>query len=150
MLKERKLISATYDGDIPDREKIPAADGVIGIIAMLSYWGNGVDHFPEGVLPELFIDKLRPDGVVVIDVEGLTDLIGEVSKRLGREIGQLSVESLPVYLRHMRRGMRANGYGKMVPVEAHLTKKRILTIMPRVYQKDLELGLVHLLPQELV
>ena len=68
----------------------------MGVIVLLSYWAKGKNLFPEEVLPEFFIEKRHRNGIIDIDVEGLTDLIGQLSKSLGREIGQLSVGSLPV------------------------------------------------------
>ena len=150
-MRRRSLISATYDGDIPERHKIPAADGVMGTIVLLAYWGGGKNLFPDGVLPEFFVDGKQDRGTVKIDIEGLTDLIGELSKAMNREIGQLSVGSLPAYLTNMRRGERANGNGQMVPVETSYSRRhQILYIFPRKFEEDKVAGLTELIPEGLI
>jgi hypothetical protein len=147
----RVLISPTYADGVPRRDKIPAADGVMGTIVLLAYWGGGVDCFPKNVYPEFFVEWINNDGWVTIDMEGFTDLIGEVSKALGREIGQLSIPSLQVYLTNLRAGQRANGKGEIVPIWTIFSKKsHTLTIKPRNYAEDLESGMLQRIPKDLL
>lgn len=152
-MSKRTLIGATYREDIPNKHKILAADGVMGAIILLAYWGGGTNLFPEGVLPEFFVDDhpSKTHGIVKLDVEGLTDLIGELSKAAGREIGQLSIGSLPVYLSALRKGRRANGNGEIIPAQVQYYKNdKVLYIHPRNYAKDLEAGLLGLMPDGLI
>lgn len=146
-MKDRTIISATYQETIPTQHKILAADGVMGVIILLSYYGSGKNVFPEGINPEFFVEQRRPNGNVLIDIENLTGLIEELSRVIGREIGQLSVSSLRTYRSSLRKGKRANGNGKLPPVITYYeNKSQRLTIEPRIWEDDEKFGLTKLIP----
>jgi len=146
------IISPTYKDDTPTQSKIKAADGVMGVIILLAYWAGGKSLFPEGVNAEFWVESRNRNGSIVVDVESLTDLVGETSKALGREVGQLSVSSLPVYLTRLRKGERVNRAGKpLVPVDVtYRSQTQRLTISPRNYQADHVSGLAKYIPEDLV
>jgi len=152
---QRTLISSTYKDSIPDRGKILAVDGVVGVVIMLAYWGGDNNRFPENVKPEFYVESKDPNGVIKIDIENLTALIEQLSIVIGREIGQLSVSSLKPLRMSLKRGKRhnakQNGYGKVPPVHTEWrSADQMLTIVPRGFEMDQEAGLLSGLHADLV
>lgn len=149
----RAFIGPSYSSDIPTEKKIPAADGILGVIILLSYYGGGTNFFPESVPVKFFIHTVEKFGYVRTDVELLFDLVEEMSKYIQRDIGTLSISSLRPYLSSLRKGKRPNVNGRVHPLPpVNVTffekdKDQKLVIAPRRYQDDLAAGMTHFLPE---
>lgn len=143
------------DGIIPDKPKIFAADGIIGIIVLLSYYGGGTNLFPivknPSCDPKFFVEDPKKERAhkVVIDFPNLLELVGQVSKAIGRDIGYLGASSFPAYISNLRQGFRPNKKARCVPVDVKYLPAdgQRLYITPRNFTHDKTHGLTKCLPE---
>lgn len=130
------------------RQKILAADGVIGVVIMLSYYAGKHNLFPPNINPSMYLLEERLEyGAVMTDLDLLSDLIKEVANVVGQKFGELQPGSVPVYLCALRRGHRANFQGSFPPVKNQYSKvSKKLIIYPRDLARDQADGTAKLIP----
>lgn len=143
---EYRAIVGAVNGKAATRQKILAADGLMGIVLMLAYYAGGYNLFPLSISPELYL--LGTDRrAVLTDLELLSKLQDELGIYLDRKFADLQTSSVPVYLCALRKGLRANRNGSLPALNVRYSAAtQELMIPARDFAKDRLDGSTNLLP----
>ena len=148
---EHRAILGPVDGRAATRQKILAADGLIGIVIMLAYYKGGTNLFPHYLDPNQYLLDQNARGSRVsglqTDLELLTKLQNELGEFLERKFGEISASSVPVYLTRLGRGQRANGNGSLPQIKVEYSARTQELIIPgRNFSEDELKGITADLP----
>lgn len=120
---------------------LKAVDGIIGVVMMLAYYAGGTNIFPDGVDPDDYVEKL-PDGSIATDDRLLCKLIEDCSNVIGRHVKSITLGSMKAYLSWLRNGKRPGKNDvEILAVNTSYDKEGFLTINPRYFSDDVEMGL---------
>lgn len=144
-------LRAIVGGDVAKKQKILAADGLAGIVIMLSYYAGGTNLFPSVIDPRVYMlpldDSRFPRSCIRTDLELLSKLQDQLEGFLKQKFGNLSVSSVPVYLCKLRQGFRANRQGPLPPIDVkYSAATQELVIPPRDFEKDYADGTANFIP----